>query len=82
MATKYPVKVHEWQPAILSRYSFEVLEELIALVIEEHRNDTDYQGVYFEKGVPTIHMIDARGRRKLDKLSWAIYHKQCRASRV
>lgn len=78
---KYPVTVHGWQPVILSRYTFDQLDQLRVMVMAEHENPRNEQGLYMEYGQPTIHIYDKRGRHKLDQLSWAVYHKQRRERR-
>lgn len=71
----YPVKVLGWKAHTLRQYSMEQLEQLMAVVEDVHRNPRNELGRYEEDGKETIHMIDRQGRRKLDAITWAIYHK-------
>jgi hypothetical protein len=73
---KYPVKVYEWRAHLLAHYSYEQLDVLRRLVEAEHINPRNARGCYEENGQETIHLYDRRGRKKLDALSWAVYHKQ------
>lgn len=73
---KYPFKVYGWKPYLLAVYSFEQLEALMRLVEVEHINPTNARGCYVENGQETIHIYDVKGRKKLDALTWAVYHKQ------
>lgn len=53
------------------------LEELAQLqkqVKELHANELK-DGKYFENGTQTISLIDKKGQKKLDQISWAIYNK-------
>ncbi|EKK5568067.1 hypothetical protein PN823_004487 [Enterobacter hormaechei] len=81
MGIKYPVKVHGWHPVLLSHYSRAQLGALIQIVMDEHTNDRNEAGLYIENGQPTIHILDKKGRRKLDALTWALIHKDRRELR-
>ncbi|EDY2030071.1 hypothetical protein GTB64_004513 [Salmonella enterica] len=76
MAIKYPVKVYEWRPHLLAAYSFDQLNDLMRFVEDTHRNPRNEAGRYTEDGQETLFIFDAKGRRKLDAITWAIYHKQ------
>lgn len=78
---KYPVKVHGWKAVELSHHTRQQLGELLEIVLTEHANDRDGSGLYVENGQPTIHMLDVKGRRKLDAVSWALFHKDKRDQR-
>lgn len=71
---KYPIKVHGWKPVLLSHHQPAQLGELMKLVMAEHANDQDQNGRYIENGQPTIHTLDAKGRKKLDAILWALIH--------
>ncbi|EAM6792409.1 hypothetical protein E0G74_01450 [Salmonella enterica] len=75
MGTKYCVTVHGWKAWRLTCYTFEQLNQLQTEVELEHINPRNERGCYVEDGQETIHLYDKRGRRKLDAISWAVYHK-------
>ena len=64
-----------WDAVKLSSYSMEQLAELRRQVEAEHANPFDPQSRYTENGQPTMHLYDAKGRKKLDALAWAVTYK-------
>jgi len=71
-----------WDAVKLSDYSLEQLAELRRQVEAEHANPFDEQSRYTENGQPTIHLYDAKGRKKLDALAWAVTYRLQEASRA
>lgn len=66
---------YSWKAILLAQHSMEVLRAMEQEVMAEHYNPKNERGVHVENGQETIFMYDAAGRRKLDALSWAVYHK-------
>lgn len=64
-----------WDAVKLADYSLEQLAELRRQVEAEHANPFDEQNRYTENGRPTLHLYDAKGRKKLDALAWAVTYK-------
>ena len=56
-------------------YTFDQLNELRAEVEAQHANPKDAEGHPVSGGQSTIHLYDKEGRRKLDKLAWAVTYK-------
>lgn len=69
------IRNYSWKAYLLAQHSFEDLAELTRQVKEEHANPRGDDGLYTENGRPTICLYDRKGMKKLDALSWAIYHK-------
>lgn len=70
------MKNYSWDSVKLAdAYTLDELEALRQEVMKEHANPRDVNGRYLENGQPTIHLYDKKGRHKLDRLSWAVYHK-------
>lgn len=70
-----------WDAVKLADYSLEQLAELRRQVEVEHANPFDEQNRYTENGRPTLHLYDAKGRKKLDALAWAVTYKLQEAKR-
>lgn len=69
-------RVFGWDPVKLcDNLSMEQLVELQREVSDQHANPRGEDGIYRENGSTTIHLIDAAGRKKLDKIGWAIAFK-------
>lgn len=71
-----------WDAVKLADYSLEQLAELRRQVEAEHANPFDEQNRYTENGQPTLHLYDAKGRKKLDALAWAVTYKLQEAQRA
>lgn len=69
------VRNYGWKAHLLAQHSFDDLAELERQVKEEHANPRDADGRCVENGRPTIFLYDTKGMKKLDALSWAVYHK-------
>lgn len=71
-----PMKNYGWDAVKLSdAYSMDELTKLREQVEAQHANAKDEGGHPLENGQSTIHLFDKEGRRKLDKLSWAVTYK-------
>ena len=64
-----------WDSVKLADLTYEQLDTLRKQVEAEHVNPKDSEGRYVENGKQTIYVYDAKGRKKLDALSWAVTHK-------
>lgn len=64
-----------WDSAKLADLTYDQLDTLRKQVESEHVNPKDSEGRYVENGKRTIYVYDAKGRKKLDALSWAVTHK-------
>lgn len=70
------MKNYGWDAVKLSdAYSFDELNALRKQVEVEHANPFTPEGRYTEKGQPSIHVYDKAGRKKLEKLAWAVTYK-------
>ncbi|MEX7116909.1 hypothetical protein AB2C39_37255, partial [Pseudomonas aeruginosa] len=49
------------------------LREFVEL---EHKNPLDAKGHPLEGGLPTIHIFNKAGRKKLEAISWAFRYKR------
>ena len=73
-----PVKmtVYGWDSCKLAdAYTLDELDQLRRKVQAEHRNPRGEDGRYTENGQPSIYLYSKRGRKKLDAMGWAIYHR-------
>ncbi len=69
------IRNYGWKAHLLAQHSFEDLAKLEEQVKAEHANPRNEEGRMVESGKPTIFLYDCKGRKKLDALSWAVYHK-------
>lgn len=70
------MKNYGWDSVKLSHaYSIDELVNLRKQVEEEHANPRNDEGRYLENGQPSLYLFDKAGRKKLDKVNMAIYHK-------
>lgn len=61
------IRNHGWKPYLMAQnLSPEQLEALLEQVEEEHANPRDAKGLYTEHGAPSMFLLDANGRKKLD----------------
>ncbi len=71
-----PIRNYGWDRVkMANNLTLEELDQLKRQVEEEHANARDDNGQYLESGQPTINLYDKKGRKKLDDISWAVYHK-------
>ncbi|EJG5414308.1 hypothetical protein NAD41_000909 [Salmonella enterica] len=70
-----------WKPHLLAKHTYKQLDDLMRVVEEMHPNPRNEKGHLIENGQMTIYLIDAKGRKKLDAITWAVYHKKCAAKR-
>ncbi len=66
-----------WKSHKLADHSFVVLESMLSDVQASHQNPRE-NGRCIENGKPTIFIYDEKGRKKMDAITWAVYHKQQR----
>lgn len=70
------IRNHGWKPHLMAQnLSPEQLEALLKQVEDEHANPRDAKGLYTENGAPSMFLLDAKGRKKLDAVTWAMYHQ-------
>jgi len=70
------MKNYGWDPVKLSdAYSIQDLILLRQRVEQEHANPKGPDGHAIENGRPTIYLYDKAGRKKLDRLAYAITFK-------
>lgn len=71
------MKTYGFDPVKLSdAYTVEQLVQLHREVQERHANPKDAYGHHVENGRQTIYIYDKAGRRKLEQIGWALYHKR------
>ncbi|WOL24317.1 hypothetical protein fHeYen801_107 [Yersinia phage fHe-Yen8-01] len=71
------IPTYGWKAKLLSQHTFATLEQLLEVVKSEHQNPRE-NGRCIENGNATIFIYDAKGRKKMDEITWAVYHKQQR----
>lgn len=65
-----------WKPHLMAQNLTPAqLEALMIQVETEHANPRDERGTYTENGAPSLFLLDAKGRKKLDSVTWAMYHQ-------
>ncbi|MFK1073445.1 hypothetical protein ACIUWV_26680 [Pseudomonas aeruginosa] len=74
--SKPKLQCYGWDAVRLSGCSIEHLQQLREFVELEHKNPLDAEGHPLEGGLPTIHIFNKAGRKKLEAISWAFRYKR------